>query len=106
MPVGAGISPPPPLTPTPTHTTQVLLGYYRLPSGLGDPLDIVVNPLGEGARGEEAVWNAGDARCKVITLAQKGKAAEVAAATVAAIAAAAAEGEGEQSAQAAAVVAH
>ena len=50
---------------------QVLLGYYRLPSELGQPVEIVVNPPGKEERTTPMVWNAGDAHCKLITLAPK-----------------------------------
>eukprot|EP00887_Chlorella_sp_A99_P004191 scaffold23.g4191.t1 len=49
---------------------QVLLGYYRLPATADQPLEVVVNPQGAEARTRLQVFSAGDARCKVVTLAQ------------------------------------
>jgi hypothetical protein len=50
--------------------SQVLLGYYDLPSSIDEVLNIVVNPDPED-RVSNRVWNAGDSRCKLITLAPR-----------------------------------
>lgn len=51
---------------------QVLFGYYILPQSVEDPLEVEVNPTGGAEeRAKPRVWNAGDGRCKMITLAQK-----------------------------------
>lgn len=51
--------------------SQVLLGYYRIPTQMDEVLDIVVNPPGQEERTRPMVWNNGDARCKLITLVPK-----------------------------------
>ena len=51
--------------------TQVLLGYYTVPSQMDDVLEIVVNPSGQEERTKLVIWNTGDARCKLITLVPK-----------------------------------
>lgn len=48
---------------------QVLMGYYQLPAASGFPLEIVVNPLGLEERMKPLIWNRGDFRCKLVTLA-------------------------------------
>lgn len=50
---------------------QVLLGWYRVPSELGGNVEIVVNPQGIEERTKMMVWDRGDGRCKLITLAHK-----------------------------------
>lgn len=50
---------------------QVLLGWYRVPSELGGQVEIVVNPQGVEERAKHVVWDRGDGRCKLITLAPK-----------------------------------
>lgn len=50
--------------------SQVLLGYYDLPSSIDQVLNILVNPDPED-RVVERVWNAGNSRCKLITLAPR-----------------------------------
>ena len=52
--------------------SQVLLGYYQLPTAVGQVMNIVVNPP-EEERTVEWEWNCGDASCKMITLANKKK---------------------------------
>jgi hypothetical protein len=50
--------------------SQVLLGYYDLPKSLDQVLNILVNPDPED-RMVKRVWNAGNSRCKLITLAPR-----------------------------------
>lgn len=50
---------------------QTLMGWYVIPTTVDRPLNLVVNPRGEEERSRLAVWNAGDNRRKVITLADK-----------------------------------
>lgn len=52
---------------------QVLVGYYRLPApgSYSDSMDITFNPQGMEARTTPRVWNNGDGRCKVVTMALK-----------------------------------
>jgi hypothetical protein len=50
--------------------SQVLLGYYDLPDSIDAVLNIVVNP-DEEDRMRTRVWNAGNSRCKLITLATR-----------------------------------
>ena len=52
---------------------QVLMGVYDLPASMDEVLNIVVNPQGEEERSKERIWNAGDARCKLVTLVPKVK---------------------------------
>lgn len=49
---------------------QMLMGYYRLPATAEQPLEVVVNPQGEELRTRRQVFNAGDGRCKLLTLAK------------------------------------
>ncbi|PRW57972.1 SAD1 UNC-84 domain 1- isoform A [Chlorella sorokiniana] len=48
---------------------QILMGYYTIPRTAEDPLEMVVNPQGLEARTKKRVWNAGDFRCKLVTMA-------------------------------------
>lgn len=50
---------------------QVLLGFYNIPTSMDEVLNIMVNPGGQEERSRARVWNAGDARCKLITLVPK-----------------------------------
>jgi hypothetical protein len=50
--------------------SQVLLGYYDLPSSIDQVLNIMVNPDPED-RTVKRIWNAGNSRCKLITLAPR-----------------------------------
>jgi hypothetical protein len=40
----------------PPPSLQVLLGYYLLPSGMDDPVEVVLNPVGEELRSKPRVW--------------------------------------------------
>lgn len=50
---------------------QTLLGYYEIPATIDRPLSLVVNPRGQPERAKKLVWNAGDNRRKLITIADK-----------------------------------
>lgn len=47
------------------------MGYYVIPTTVDRPLSLVVNPRGSDERARKVVWNAGDNRRKLITLAHK-----------------------------------
>ena len=49
---------------------QVLMGYVTIPSTVDQPLDLVVNPQGAATRSRPRVWNRGDKRTKLISLAR------------------------------------
>ncbi|KAI7839331.1 hypothetical protein COHA_006922 [Chlorella ohadii] len=48
---------------------QILMGWYTIPRTAEDPLEMVVNPQGLETRTKPRVWNAGDFRCKLVTMA-------------------------------------
>ncbi|KAK9866656.1 hypothetical protein WJX84_009216 [Apatococcus fuscideae] len=50
---------------------QILYGYYSIPLNADHPIDIVINPEGHNFRSVMRVWNEGDGRRKVITMAPK-----------------------------------
>ena len=50
---------------------QILMGFYEVPTSMDELLNIVVNPGGQEKRIRVRVWNAGDAKCKLITLVPK-----------------------------------
>jgi len=50
--------------------SQVIMGYYDVPSSIDEVLNIMVNPDSED-RMVKRVWNAGNSRCKLITLAPR-----------------------------------
>lgn len=54
---------------------QVLMGYYRVPTAASEPLEMVVNPTGLAERTKLRVWNTGNFRCKLVTMAPKRKGA-------------------------------
>ena len=47
------------------------MGSYLIPATVDVPLDLAVNPWGVEERGRKFVWNDGDNRRKLITLANK-----------------------------------
>eukprot|EP00887_Chlorella_sp_A99_P007502 scaffold2.g7502.t1 len=49
---------------------QVLLGYYRLPTTAASSLEASINPQGAEERTRRQVFNVGDFRCKLVTLAE------------------------------------
>lgn len=59
---------------------QIVLGWYRIPSTASQPLEMVVNPMGLKERSKVRVWNSGDSRCKLVTMAVTKSATEAAAA--------------------------
>ena len=50
---------------------QTLMGSYLIPATVDVPLDLAVNPWGVEERSRKFVWNDGDKRRKLITLANK-----------------------------------
>ncbi|KAL4430537.1 hypothetical protein ABPG77_005777 [Micractinium sp. CCAP 211/92] len=50
---------------------QIVMGYYRIPASVSEPLEMVVNPQGLEERSKLQVWNTGDHRCKLVTIAKK-----------------------------------
>ena len=50
---------------------QTLMGSYLIPTTVDVPLDLAVNPWGIEERSRKFVWNDGDNRRKLITLANK-----------------------------------
>ncbi|KAK9810370.1 hypothetical protein WJX72_009592 [[Myrmecia] bisecta] len=50
---------------------QIMYGFYNIPSSTDAPIDIVINPEGDEFRSKRRVWNQGDSRRKVITMAPK-----------------------------------
>ncbi|KAL4425987.1 hypothetical protein ABPG75_010003 [Micractinium tetrahymenae] len=50
---------------------QILMGWYRIPASVSQPLEMVVNPQGLEERLQLRVWNTGDHRCKLVTMAKK-----------------------------------
>lgn len=45
---------------------QVLLGYFVIPSIVQQPINATLNPIGDAARSEIKVWNAGDNRVRLV----------------------------------------
>ncbi|KAL4421226.1 hypothetical protein ABPG75_010517 [Micractinium tetrahymenae] len=50
---------------------QILMGWYRIPASVSQPLEMVVNPQGLEERLQLRVWNTGDHRCKLVAMAKK-----------------------------------
>lgn len=45
------------------------MGHVTLPSSVDQPLDLIVNPQGDEVRSRKQIWNRGDQRTKLISLA-------------------------------------
>ncbi|KAL4440243.1 hypothetical protein ABPG75_003244 [Micractinium tetrahymenae] len=50
---------------------QILMGGYCIPASVSQQLEMVVNPQGLEERLQPRVWNTGDHRCKLVTMAKK-----------------------------------
>ncbi|KAK9803748.1 hypothetical protein WJX73_000566 [Symbiochloris irregularis] len=50
---------------------QVLYGFFRIPQTVAEPIDIVINPCGDAVRSLKRIWNCGDHRRKIITMAPR-----------------------------------
>ncbi|KAK9801967.1 hypothetical protein WJX73_003033 [Symbiochloris irregularis] len=56
---------------------QVLYGFFRVPRTAAEPIDIVINPCGDAVRSLKRVWNTGDHRRKIITMAPRADTSEL-----------------------------
>ena len=45
------------------------MGYVTIPTTVDQPLDLIINPQGDEMRSTKHVWNKGDQRTKLISLA-------------------------------------
>lgn len=46
---------------------QVLMGYFVIPGIVQNPINAIINPVGDAERSIARIWNAGDQRVRLIT---------------------------------------